>query len=122
MCIGNVERVYRDSMTLRYNNLTTNLNDLWDKQLPEQQGQNYELIAKQLDHFSNKHCKKLQRDSLIVWLWESYSLSNRLLMEVDTMKSRNLDSNYSLVHLPIIQQRIEEAGVRLAGVLNRIWP
>jgi hypothetical protein len=37
------------------------------------------------------------------------------------MNGRSIDDSYYQAHIQIVQQRIEMAGVRLAGVLNRIF-
>ena len=37
------------------------------------------------------------------------------------MKSRAIDDSYYHAHIAIVQERIEKAGVRLAGVLNEIF-
>ena len=37
------------------------------------------------------------------------------------MKSRTIDDSYYQAHIAIVQDRIEKAGIRLAGVLNGIF-
>lgn len=37
------------------------------------------------------------------------------------MKGRSIDNKYYESYIGIIQERIEKAGVRLAGVLNEIF-
>jgi len=36
------------------------------------------------------------------------------------MKGRNIDNSYYEAHIPVIESRIEKAGIRLAGVLNEL--
>ena len=53
------------------------------------------------------------------WVWESYQFSTKIYAEVE--KSNKLDEEYYNANIPLVQQRIEMAGIRLAGVLNTIF-
>ncbi|MBO9203197.1 MULTISPECIES: S1/P1 nuclease [Niastella] len=55
------------------------------------------------------------------WIWESYSISSGIYAEIDTMKTLQLNDSYYQSHIPVVQKRIEQAGIRLAGVLNKIF-
>ena len=57
----------------------------------------------------------------MTWIWESYVVSSQLYAEVDAMKSRSIDDSYYQAHLPVLKERIEKAGIRLAGVLNELF-
>jgi S1/P1 Nuclease len=41
--------------------------------------------------------------------------------EVDAMKGHTIDNGYYESHINIVRQRIEQAGIRLAGVLNQLF-
>jgi len=53
-------------------------------------------------------------------MWESYQISSKLYAEVDQMKDRTLEADYYEKHYPIIGKRLQQAGLRLAGLLNGI--
>ncbi|WP_426671709.1 S1/P1 nuclease [Mucilaginibacter sp. McL0603] len=55
---------------------------------------------------------------MIIWLWESYQISTILYKEVET--NNDLDEQYYSDHIGVIHNRIEKAGIRLAGELNRL--
>lgn len=74
------------------------------------------------DQVSNSQINQWQQSPLMQWMWESYRISSKLYAEIDAMKGNyTLDENYYKAHLPIVQQRVEQAGVRLAGLLNQAF-
>ena len=99
----------------------TNLHSLWDTGLLENDGKDAAALAAKYDHPSDAHIKKWQADAMIVWAWESYQISSQLYKEIDEMDSRALDESYYDSHIGIVRQRIEQAGIRLAGLLNTIF-
>jgi len=118
MHISRAEDKGGNTIQLNYEGMGTNLHSLWDTKLLEHQGLSYEQLAEKYDHPSPAQIKQWQADPLMLWIWESYTISSKLYSEVDAMKSRSIDDSYYQAHLPIIQERIEQAGIRLAGVLN----
>jgi len=109
-----------NTIQLNYDGNGTNLHALWDSKLIDHQGLTYEQMAATYDHATPAQVKQWQSEPLIQWIWESYQASSKLYAEVDAMKSRTIDDSYYEAHIAILQDRIEKAGVRLAGVLNQI--
>lgn len=110
-----------NSIQLNYNGNGTNLHSLWDSKLIDRQGLTYEQMAAKYDHATPAQIKQWQSDPVLEWIWESYQASSKLYAEVDAMKSRAIDDQYYQEHIGIIEERIEKAGIRLAGVLNMIF-
>jgi len=110
-----------NTIQLNYEGNGTNLHALWDSKLIDHQGLTFEQMAAAYDHATPAEIKQWQSDPLIRWIWESYQASSKLYEEVDAMKSRAIDDNYYQAHIAIVQDRIEKAGVRLAGVLNEVF-
>ena len=110
-----------NTIQLNYNGQGTNLHSLWDTKLLEHEGLTYEQLAVKYDHASPAEIRQWQSDPLMKWLWESYEISSKLYAEVDAMKGRSIDDAYYQAHIAIIQERIERAGIRLAGVLNELF-
>jgi S1/P1 Nuclease len=110
-----------NTIQLNYDGSGTNLHALWDSKLIEHQGLTYEQMASTYDHATPAQIKQWQSDPVMQWIWESYQASTKLYAEVDAMKTRAIDDSYYQAHIAIIQDRIEKAGIRLAGVLNGIW-
>lgn len=120
MHISRAEDQGGNTIQLNYEGKGTNLHSLWDSRLIEHQGLNYEQLAEKYDHATAKDTRKWQQAPLIVWMWESYQISSQLYAEVDQMKDRKLDADYYEKHYPIIEKRLQQAGLRLAGLLNGI--
>jgi hypothetical protein len=109
-----------NTIQLNYNGKGTNLHSLWDSKLIETQGFTFEQIATSTKP-STKQIAQWQKTSRLKWAWESYQFSSKLYAEVDAMKSRSINEEYYKKHMPVINQRIQQAGYRLAAVLNEIF-
>jgi len=121
MHISRAEDKGGNTIQLNYEDKGTNLHSLWDTKMLEHQGLSYEQLAVKYDNVPLKTMKQWQSDPLIKWVWESYEISSKLYAEVDQMSSRKIDDAYYLRHLPTMEIRIQQAGIRLAGVLNTIY-
>jgi hypothetical protein len=121
MHVSRAEDKGGNTIQLNYNGQGTNLHSVWDSKLIEHEGGDYQQVAARVDHASPAEIKQWQSDPVIKWIWESYTISSKLYAEVDAMKSRSIDDSYYTAHIGIIHQRLEQAGVRLAGVLNVLF-
>jgi len=121
MHVSRVEDKGGNTIQLNYDGHGTNLHSLWDTKLLHQAGSSYEKLAKKYDHPTPEQIKKWQGDPLITWAWESYQLSTRLYAEVAAMHGHKANNRYYETHIGIIQDRIEKAGIRLAGILNQLF-
>ena len=121
MHVSRAEDKGGNTIQLNYNGQGTNLHSVWDSKLIEHEGADYQQLAAKYDHASPAQIQQWQSDPLIKWIWESYTISSRLYAEVDAMKSRSIDDSYYTAHIGIIHERLEQAGVRLAGVLNALF-
>jgi S1/P1 Nuclease len=110
-----------NTIQVNYSGVGTNLHALWDSKLLDHLGLDDQQLADKVDHVTADQITAWQNDPLIKWIWESYVISSKLYAEIDAMNGRSIDDSYYQAHIQIVQQRIEMAGVRLAGVLNRIF-
>jgi len=108
-----------NTIQIRFDNQGANLHSLWDSKLIDHQGLTVAEMSKQYDKATTGEIKKWQTDQPMQWLWESYQISSQLYNEVD--KEKNLGDDYYNSHIQIVEQRIDQAGIRLAGVLNDIY-
>jgi len=81
----------------------------------------YQQLAAKYDHPSAAQVRKWQGDPVVKWMWESYAISSQLYAEVDTMNSRSIGQAYYDEHWGQVTQRLVQAGVRLAGLLNVVF-
>jgi hypothetical protein len=110
-----------NTIQLNYEGQGTNLHAVWDSKLIDHQGLDYEQLAHKVDQATPAQITQWQSDPIVKWLWESYEVSSKLYSEVDAMKGRAIGQEYYDAHIDIIGQRLDQAGIRLAGVLNSLF-
>jgi hypothetical protein len=108
-----------NTIQVRFDGKGTNLHSLWDSKLIEHEHLNDADLVTACDKATPEEIKQWQGDSPMEWLWESYQVSSELYKEVET--NTNIDETYYNKWIPVIHKRINQAGIRLAGELNRIF-
>ena len=119
MHVSRAEDQGGNKIKLRYNNRESNLHAVWDSGLIEYNGYTFTEMATALDHVSDAKIKEWQSDDITKWLFESYQISAQLYKEVEGKAS--LDYMYYPDHATIYKERIQKAGIRLAGLLNEVY-
>lgn len=120
MHVSRVEDQGGNHIELTFNRRNTNLHSLWDSGLLEQTGLTARQLAEQYDAtITPEQITKWQHDAPMLWLWESYQISTLLYQE--TEQNKELPEDYYQQHIPVVQRRIAQAGIRLAGVLNEVF-
>lgn len=119
MHISRAEDKGGNTIQVRFDNAGTNLHSLWDSKLIDHEGLSEEQIAKQYDWANDAQIKKWQADSPMEWLWESYQISSKLY--ADVKPGQNIDEAYYKEYIPTVHLRIDQAGIRLAGELNKLF-
>jgi len=120
MHVSRAEDKGGNTIQVQYDGKGTNLHSLWDTKMLEHAGLNDLQLAQKFDNATPVQIKKWQSDPQMTWAWESYQISSQLYTEIDQLKHRNIDDAYYQSHIVIVQQRIEKAGIRLAGLLNTL--
>jgi hypothetical protein len=118
MHVSRAEDKGGNTIQVRFDNAGTNLHSLWDSKLIDHEGLSEEQIAKQYDWANETQIKKWQASSPMEWLWESYQISTELY--ADVKPGQKLDEAYYKKYIQTIHLRIDQAGIRLAGELNRL--
>ncbi|GAB3910582.1 S1/P1 nuclease [Mucilaginibacter boryungensis] len=121
MHVSRAEDKGGNTIQVNFSGKGTNLHSLWDTKLIEQQGMSDQQLAVQYDHIGQQKIKAWESTPAIDWAWESYEISSRLYAEVDQMHGRAISDNYYQQHMPTIEERIEQGGIRLAAVLNEVF-
>ncbi len=122
MHISRAEDKGGNTIQLNYEGKGTNLHSLWDTKMLEHQGLTFTQLAAKYNQVPTADITQWQKDPIITWIWESYQISSNLYAEIDTMNNRVIDDTYYQKHLPMVEKRIQQAGIRLAGLLNKIYP
>ncbi len=97
----------------------SNLHGLWDSGLVDYTGMTYQELAKHCDTISKAQVKIWQNDDIALWAYESYEMSQQLYAEA--AKNAEFDYDYYPKHASFMKQRLAQAGIRLAGLLNQIY-
>jgi hypothetical protein len=108
-----------NTIQLQFDGKGTNLHALWDSRLIDHEGLSEADIVKQYDWANDIQVKKWQADSPMEWLWESYQISTELYDDVNP--GQTMDEAYYKKYIKTIHLRIDQAGVRLAGELNKLF-
>ena len=120
MHVSRAEDKGGNTIQVQYDGHGTNLHSLWDTKLLEHAGLSEGQLAQQIDKATLPEIKKWQDDPQIIWAWESYQISTQLYAEIDK-NGTEIDDAYYQSHYPVVENRIEKAGIRLAGILNAIF-
>ena len=97
---------------------STNLHSVWDDLLIEQEKLSFTEWSRFLDHPTATEIKEWQSTAYTGWMEESYQLRDRCY---DFKPELPLGYDYVHKSMPIVKQRLLQAGIRLAGTLNAIF-
>jgi S1/P1 Nuclease len=100
-------------------NKPTNLHSIWDSELIDYQQLSYTEYATAINHTTPAEVKKWQSAPISEWLFESNQISEKLY--TDIKPGDNLSYKYNFNHIDTLNEQLLKAGVRLAGVLNKIF-
>lgn len=108
-----------NTIQVRFDYKGTNLHSLWDSKLIDHEGLSDADIARTYDVATPAQIKQWQADSPMEWIWESYQISTELY--ANTKPGQEIDDAYYQKYIPVIRKRIGQAGIRLAGELNKLF-
>lgn len=95
----------------------TDLHSLWDSGLIEARELSYTELVRFLDHPTPEQVADWQASGYRDWIAESFALRD----EVYALGDRRLGYDYLRDKTPIVERRLLQAGVRLAGLLDSIF-
>lgn len=96
----------------------TNLHSVWDDLLIDSEKLSFTEWSRFLDHPTGAQVKEWQSTDYKAWMDESYALRSKCY---EFKAELPLSYDYIYRNMPIVRQRLLQAGVRLAGVLNKIF-
>ena len=97
----------------------SNLHSVWDSQLIDFQQLSYTEYTAMINHTTAAQRVKLQKAPISEWLFESNQLAEKLY--ADVKPGDNLSYKYNFKYIEILNNQMLKAGIRLAGVLNKIF-
>lgn len=96
----------------------SNLHRVWDSNMIESKDLSFTEIVRFLGEPSQQQVKTWQADPVRVWANESMQYRDQAYTLPENKK---LSYEYLYKNYPLVEQRILQAGVRLAGLLNEIY-
>ncbi|NMM39841.1 S1/P1 nuclease [Pseudoalteromonas arctica] len=95
----------------------TNLHSLWDSKLIENENLSYTEFADFINTDNKLLIAKYLHSSPVEWLQESHNIANSIYNKHET----KISYQYIYKNMPIIKTRLQQSGIRLAGLLNLIY-
>ena len=100
-------------------NQPSNLHRVWDEQLIEYQQLSYTEYTAVINHPTLKQRNEWQKQPIEKWLYESYKLSEQLRGSIK--REQKLSYQYNFEYIATLNSQLLKGGVRLAGLLNKIF-
>lgn len=117
--VGRGEDQGGNKIKVKFRGRETNMHALWDSGLIEYNGFTFTEMATAFDNIDKSAIKKWQSEPVTKWVFESYEIATKLYAEVDN--ESQLNYLYYPQHSEIYKERMQKAGIRLAGMLNNIY-
>jgi S1/P1 Nuclease len=115
--VGRAEDRGGNEILVTWHDEVSNLHAVWDSDLIESTGLSYTELADFIDRATPDEVRALQASDVFEWARESQALRPT----VYAIGDGRLGYTYSYRVMPIVERRLREAGVRLAGLLNRVF-
>ena len=116
--VGNGKDRGGNSVKVKWFNEPTNLHAVWDTKIIQGQNLSYTEYANfLLTGAEISLLKKWKKDDLLTYSHESRDYRERCY----DFKDNNLGYNYVFKHKALLEKRLLQGGLRLAGALNRIF-
>lgn len=106
-----------NSVKVKWFRNDTNLHTVWDSNLIDDTKLSYTELALALGEPSPENLAKWQKASVRDWANESMAYRKQVYATGDG----NLSYKYSYNNMDLVKQRLTQAGIRLAGILNQIY-
>lgn len=98
-------------------NQQTNLHSLWDTKLVENENLSFTEYAQFINTNNSELISEYLHSTPTSWLEESHNLALQIYKSTD----ENISYDYIFTNTPIVKTRLQQAGIRLAGLLNTLF-
>jgi hypothetical protein len=109
-----------NDIKLNWFNTPSNLHRVWDEHLIEYQQLSYTEYIKAINFPTATQLKTWKKQPLVEWLYDSYSQAQKIQAEISGTNPR-LSYEYNYNHVQQLNEQLLKGGIRLAGLLNRIF-
>jgi hypothetical protein len=116
--VGNGTDRGGNDIKIKWFGRSSNLHRVWDSEMIDGQQLSYTELAESIDFASNEQIEKWQSDDIVAWTDEAKALRKQVY---DLPENLSIGYQYNYSNWATVEQRLLVAGIRLAGVLNRIY-
>jgi hypothetical protein len=116
--VGNGTDKGGNDVKIKYFWQNSNLHRIWDSGMIDGQNLSYSEWVLRINHTDKTQVAKWQSASINDWAMESMAMRASVY---DIGDKKNLTYRYGYDHIAQVDERLLQAGVRLAGVLNDIF-
>lgn len=117
--VGTGEDKGGNDLKVKWFGKSSNLHRVWDSEIIDSKQFSYTELAAAVDHVSDKTIlAQWQNNDINVWVKEAMDLREEVY---NLPEDKRLGYQYMYDHWDTVQLRLHKAGVRLAGVLNKIY-
>ena len=116
--VGNGEDKGGNDVKLDYFWKSSNLHRVWDSGIIDGTQYSYSEYSEWIGHSTKDQVSAWQSSSVLDWAYESKSYRNQVY---DFPEDKKLSYRYDYDNIYLVNQRLNQAGIRLAGVLNEIY-
>ena len=116
--VGNGEDRGGNSIDVTYFWKSSNLHRVWDSGIIDQQQLSYSEYVNWIDHPTKDEVIHWQNDGLMTWVEESISYREQVY---SLPENKKINYKYNYDNIEIINKRLLQAGIRLAGILNNLY-
>jgi hypothetical protein len=108
-----------NNVAVIFRGLPTNLHAVWDSGIiaPAIRGNERAYALQLVRHITEEQHQRWSEGSLISWINEGHEIAARIIYG-ELPHSGTLPDDYEMKSLPIVNEQLERAGVRLAVILN----
>ncbi len=116
--VGNGEDKGGNDIKVEFYWEDSNLHRVWDSGIIDKQQLSYMEYVRWIDIAKEDQITQWQTDGVRVWVKESYDYREQVY---DFPESKKLNYRYVYDNIAAVNERLLQAGIRLAGILNEIY-
>ena len=116
--VGNGEDRGGNNVKLKFMWDDSNLHRVWDSNLINEQELSYSEYVQMIDFPTDSEITKWQSTTVLDWAYESKSHRKQVYTLPD---DNNLTFDYIFKNKDLVNKRLLQAGIRLAGIFNEIY-
>ncbi len=117
--VGRLEDKGGNDIKIKWFADSANLHQVWDSRLIDYQQLSYTEYATAINHTTKEQREAWQKQSLLQWMWDSYSLAEKVYEDIKP--GQKLSYDYNFKYIALLNDRLLQGGVHLAGLLNEIF-